>query len=99
MVPSATSGPKVLYIDRLYIRSVPNYSTRSPLDFKPADRIPPSDTFPRGSVIVEVLRRDTMASERGIRADIPGSLSVSHLEFDVGQISRAPDGLGSAEHW
>lgn len=55
MVPSASSGPRVLHFDLLYIRSVPNYSTRSPLDFMPADRIPPSDIFPRRSVIVEIL--------------------------------------------
>lgn len=86
MVPSASSGPKVLHLDRSYIKSVPEFNTRSPLDFMPADRIPPSDIFPRRSVIVEILRRETIASERGIRADIPGSVSVSHLEFDVGNL-------------
>lgn len=52
---------------------------------------------PHGSVIVEILHRGDRSRARN-PCRHSRIFSVSHMEFDVGKNSRAPDGLGSADN-
>jgi len=88
----------LLHLDPLYIGFIPIHMA---MHVALEDYVGRSDTpeqhYSRASMIVDILRRDN-PSRATVLHRHSRILSVSHVEFDVGNILRAPDGLGSAKH-